>query len=248
VKATRLEAPVTLATRISIAGITLAMPMFVLAGSASAAEFSRQLAGRVGGTVLLGSGEAAAGVRVELVSADEDDTPSRGLVRSAPTDTAGRFQFEQVAPGRYFVGVDISGRHAGPLVFPATFHPGLSDRTLATIITMEGAGSQELTPMILPPPRVEFTLTGRVVHADGRPAVGASVVLARGDGNRSELAAPIEADYDGSFSLAVHEGLVYLVRAFYSSDDNPDQIRGESEPFEVTIAPVPVTVVVGPGR
>lgn len=61
---------------------------------------------------------------------------------------------------------------------PRTYYPGVSDISLATLITLGEGEKLENYDLTLPPPLTERTISGIVLWPDGRPIVNAVIVIA----------------------------------------------------------------------
>lgn len=213
-------------------------------------DFSLRLNGRVRGSIRSSTGGPAANVRVQMMLVEYVD--SRNLVETidATTDASGRFEFGPIAAGRYVLGVDLFRQPEllpDPTVaFPATYHPGTADPSAATMIEMRGGELHNLAPMTLPAALRTHRLTGAVSFADGTPAAGATVMLEDAVKPWRDAAAPIDVDASGAFSFVVHEGVSYIVSAYY----RPRNTRGVRPnvtsvgPFTVTKQPEPLHLVV----
>jgi hypothetical protein len=166
------------------------------------------------------------------------------------SDAAGAFEFSEVTSGSYVLGVNLLRQHHmmsdGEQVFGATYYPGTRDALRATIVDIRGGERHDLAPMTLPPPLRAHRLTGIVKFEDGTPAAGATVLL--GDAMREwmEVAEPVDTDANGTFSFVVHEGLSYIVTAYYRPP-NAGRVRPvptDVGPFQVTQAPERLEIVV----
>ena len=212
------------------------------------ADFSVRFDGRIKGVVRQSSGEPAERVAVEVMAADAVGKAGNIHTLRASTDAGGSFEFVEVPPGRYVVGVDLTPRMNADVIFPTTFHPGTMDATLATVVQLDGGQQRELEPMTLPPARRSYRLTGRVVFEDGSPAPGAFISLADGGATWRQVAAGIKPESDGTFSFVVHEGRSYLARASYWDEAQRKQIGGAVGPFVVTGEMGPLKVVLSEAR
>jgi 5-hydroxyisourate hydrolase-like protein (transthyretin family) len=204
------------------------------AGACFVVDFGLQFDGRISGVMRDSSGQPAAKVAVQIISAD--DTGKVGYIRdhTVVTDANGRFEFLDTSPGRYVVGVDLTRRMSRPVVYPATYHPGTADPTLATVVELRGGEHRELQPMTVPAPLREYFMIGIVAFANGRPARGASISLWDGNSQRLQVASGTAVQPDGTFSFPVHEGLSYLVVATYWDESERQQLQGRAGPFVIT--------------
>jgi len=211
------------------------------------ADFNVWLDVSINGVVRLSSGEAAGGVDVELMAAEDVSKSGYIQTRRASTDVAGRFEFTEVAPGRYVVGVDLTkGPSSKEVIFPRTFYPGTPDAALATILQLDSAQRRELEPLVLPPARRAYRLTGTVVFEDGSAASGESVVLRDGSAMGAQVGGG-RTGVDGRFSIVVHEGLSYVASAFYWDGSQRRHLTGSVGPFLVSGDTGPVKIVLSEG-
>ncbi len=213
-----------------------------------AADFSVQFDGRIRGVVRQSSGEPAEGVSVEVMAADAAGKTGNIQTLRASSDAGGSFEFVEVPPGRYVVGVDLIRRMSGEILFPTTFHPGTPDAALATVVQLDGGEQRWLEPMTLPPARHSYRLTGTVVFEDNRPAAGVIISLQDGSATWRQVSTAVKADIDGTFSFVVHEGLGYFVQASHWDEAQRKQVRGTFGPFVVTGDTGPAKVVLSAVR
>jgi len=212
------------------------------------ADFSLRFDGRIRGVVRQSSGESAGNVLVQVMAAEDVGKSGNVQTLSVQTDAGGSFEFPEVSPGRYVVGVDLTRRMDPRVVFPTTFHPGTTSPGLATIVQLEGGQHRDLEPMTLPSPRRSFRLTGAVVREDGSPAPGVFISLRDGVEKWRQVAVGIKTEFDGSFSFVVHEGLSYLATASYWDGEQRKSFGGSVGPFIVSEDTGPVKVVLSAGR
>ena len=212
------------------------------------ANFAVRFDGRIRGLIRLSSGEPAAGVPVQAMAAE--DVGKAGNIQTLRTssDSGGRFEFADVSPGRYVVGVDLTRRMDADVIFPTTLHPGTPDAAVATVIQIDGGQHRDLEPIVLPPARRTYRLTGVVAFQDGTPASGAFISLVDGTATWRQVAAAIKTQVDGTFAFLVHEGLGYVARATYWDEAQRNQITGTVGPFVVTRDTGPLKVVLSAAR
>ena len=213
-----------------------------------AADFGVRFDGRIRGTVRRSSGEPAERATVEIMAAEAVGKTGNIETLRASADASGNYEFRDVPPGRYVVGVDLVRRMDAEVVFPTTFHPGTADVTFATVVQLDGGQQRELEPFAVPPARRTFRLTGTVAFADARPASGVSVSLSDGVASWRQVAVGIKTGSDGTFSFAVHDGLSYIARASYWDETQRKQIGATVGPFVMTAQTQPLNVVLSAPR
>jgi hypothetical protein len=209
----------------------------------SIADFGVQFDGRIRGVVRQSSGEPAEKVAVQIMAAEQVGTSGNIQTLRASSDAFGRFEFIEVPPGRYVVGVDLTRRIDADVVYPPTLYPGTPDGASATVVELAGGQQRDLELLTLPPARRPHTITGTVVFEDGSPASGAFISLVDGSATWRQVAAGIKTASDGTFSFAVHEGLGYIARASYWDEQQRKQVQGTVGPFVVTRETGPLKVV-----
>lgn len=185
---------------------------------------------------------------VELMSADDIGKGGNISVLRIASDSGGRFEFTEVPPGRYVVGVDLVRRMDAAEVFPTTFHPGTGDASQATIVQLEGGQERELGPMALPPARRSHRLAGTVVLEDGTPAAGAFISLWDGIATFRQVAVGIKTGPDGTFEFLVHEGLSYVAQASLWDEGERKSMGARVGPFVIGSEVAPLRVALPAAR
>ena len=161
-------------------------------------------------------------------------------------DAGGSFEFIEVGPGRYLVGVDITRRMRSEIVFPTTYHPGTSTVAQATIVELAGGQHVELQPMRVPEARRKVRVTGRVVFENGAPVDRALVSVNDGVARFRQVAPAIYTAADGAFGFDAHDGLSYSLNASYSVTAPAfKQVSRRSDAFVVS-GDTTITIVLPP--
>lgn len=217
-------------------------------GACHVADFGVRSDSRIKGVLRQASGEAAARAVVEIMAVESLGQDGRVPTRSASSDAAGSYEFTDLSPGRYLVGVDLTRRMNAEIVFPTTFYPGVGDPKTATIVELSAGEQRELGVLTLPAPRRTRRLTGRVVHQDGTPAQGVFVSLQDGEARWRQVAVGIRTESDGSFSFSVHEGLSYIASSSHWDDATRKSAGGSVGPFVVRGEPSLLKIVLSAPR
>jgi hypothetical protein len=215
------------------------------ARACAVADFQVHYDGRISGVVLAADGHPAAGLSLEVIAVER--TGASGLVPTltGKTDSGGYYEFSDVPPGRYVVGVNLQRGIEPAIVYTRTFHPGTASPGAATIVEIGAGSHQQLEPLKLPPPRQRRTLTGQVVWSDGRPVPGAFVSPQDGEADWRQVAIAVRTDADGRFTFVVHDGLSYGARASFNLPDDPQyrQAQARAGPFIVSPRLEPLRLV-----
>jgi hypothetical protein len=212
------------------------------------ADFSVRFDGRIRGFVRQSTGEPSANVSVQVMAADDVGKSGNIQTLNVQSDADGSFEFSEVSPGRYVVGVDLRRGMDPKVVFPPTFHPGTPNPAAATVVELDGGQHRDLEPMTLPPARRSLRLTGTVVYEDGRPAAGAFISLRDGIETWRQVAVGTRTGSDGTFSFTVYEGLSYIASSSQWDEEKRKRIAGTLGPFVATQDTGPVRVVISPAR
>lgn len=153
----------------------------------------------------------------------------------------GDFRFDYVAPGRYYLGVNLRYGPSFEQAYPTTYFPGVLRPDQATVI--EVRANQNLTgyDLGLPALLARRVITGIARWPDGKPAIDVRVTLENsvsgyreGDG--------VKTDANGRFSLEGMEGQTYNLSALIQ--DGVPLVN--SVPVKVTLAATnaPVELIV----
>ena len=169
---------------------------------------------RVGGRVLDALGQPVANLKLEMRGAPSESERFNTFFNTQ-TNADGGFEFQQVPPGNYWLGVRLFSSSGGETTpYPRTYYPGVPSRATAAVISVrEGEGVRDLE-LRLPPRLTEREVEGFVVWADGRPAPGVNIYLSLQEEGEITGSRSLRADERGRFKLKVYEGLKYSVSAY----------------------------------
>jgi len=197
--------------------------------------FSLHNAGRVTGTIVDASGNAVAGLHVEIAPEHALEQPLHfWSVPAGPvkTDAFGRFEITDIPPGRFVVGIGLTAVLNQPVMYARTLYP----------VVEAGAGSAaDLGTLTLPVPLRKYDLQGTAVDAGGAPVAGASIVVF---GSRfQQLTMVVKTGADGTFTVSVFEGQPIRVRGFINVSTNPLRQASGEQALTVSAPPEPIRLV-----
>lgn len=175
--------------------------------------------GRISGRVLKPDGTGLGRAEVQLIRFESADAPVARAAQNTWADKDGSYELEQLPPGRYLVGVNISETPDKDLPYPKTFYPGVQERGRATVIEI-GLGEKLAGIDIQLPQRLpERSLRGFVVWPDGSLAAGVDIYLADlNDPNTCVNGCDTRTDAQGRFVLHGFAGYTYKV---FATADRP---------------------------
>jgi protocatechuate 3,4-dioxygenase beta subunit len=191
--------------------------------------FSRS---RIDGLIVNEGGAAAPNTFLMLHPADYNDPNSGSPGIGVAADRNGRYEFSDLPPGRYIVGVNTT---VGPMPgFPYAERYALTADGDAVVTLEEGAHvtlqTLRLTRMI------PFTLTGSVVTPEGTPLAGAQVSLwwsaERGASRRTY---PIKTDATGRFEIPAWRGIPYVLEVGPHENPAARVTISSTEPLIITV-------------
>jgi hypothetical protein len=180
--------------------------------------------GRIAGRLVGARGQSPGIVAVDLLPV-EDGKQLRALW--AVTEQDGSFEFKDLPPGRYVLGVNIGDAPDKDLPYKTTYYPSTPELKAANVLKLGEGQHLSGIEFRLPPPLKRRAITGVVVWPDGRP-------VARGEVSLTEVASGRPAGMDakvdagGRFSIEAFEGVRYKLSASVPADPkwNPDSGQG----------------------
>jgi len=217
-------------------------------------EITLPFPGRVAGRVVDARGLPAIDVELELISPDSqvwrDEFPGSPRRRSGRD---GRFLFEDVRPGRYFVAIHFSSpprpQESGS-AYPPFFYPATVDRRDATVVHVEEGRTVDLADLRLPMPLIPQKLEGSVAWGDGSPVRSGAFFIEDSEFPEWSHVAQDSLGADGRFSVSLFRGRRYVAYAvtWNSEDGYKLQASRESPRIEVLVTdqPGPVKLIIPP--
>ncbi len=172
------------------------------------ADFLTRTDGRISGMLLDAQGRVMPETDVDLIPFElADKVGDRRIGRYKKTDEAGRFEFTELKPGRYLLGVNIRSEPDGDNPFRRTYFPGVSNVAEARVIVLSKGEKLKGYDLRLPPHLPVRIIRGVFVWQNGKPVTKALLTLkdtAELTGGQSLDFA--EVDSQGRFSLKALEG------------------------------------------
>ena len=208
-------------------------------------DFGLHFDGRIQGTLVDSTGKTVAGIRIDVVPAARPLELSSVYPPNPISDEAGRFELGDIPPGQYLVGVGLKPQMDAEVAFMPTYYPGTPELSAAKAIEVGPGSKVDLGVLRLPPPLRTHRLTGIVVMPDGTPVHKANVSLFSTSGLRAAIG--VSTDEQGQFTVRVHEGLSYSVRAFVNVGVHPamQQIHA-TQTISIKGPPGPLRLVLTP--
>jgi protocatechuate 3,4-dioxygenase beta subunit len=216
------------------------------------ANFSTQSNGRISGFASVEGGRPVDGVVVLAALVDEVRRADAARERSRPsylfsgkavTGADGSFEFTNLPPGRYVVGVSLEHNVASDHPYPRMFYPGVAALEDAAVVELQRGEQLQIGNLTLPAPLTQTIVQGSVVGMDGQPAVGAQVVAVN---NWGASAGSMFTKEDGRFRLTLYSNHSYRLRATLRDKQGAivaettrqlDAPEGAGEPLRLVLKP-----------
>jgi hypothetical protein len=200
-----------------------------------------RLNGRIAGRLVDEHGFPAAHVTIDALPVPGSlPLPTSMPVSRATSDLEGRYELDQLRPGRYALSVDTRTREnaAGLHVL----YPGTREAAAAQAVDV-GAGARVTVPDFRLPAGLDLvTITGTVRNAAGQPLERVQVLLAFENGTSWAAARTVVTDTSGEFRLAVPAGRAYRLRAERAEQGRSIR-RADVPAFEAVPGMPPIDVV-----
>ncbi len=190
-------------------------------GGCAAANFTARSDAGITGRVIDSEGRVVPNIFVNLIRTDMVDRIGQwGAGRWEYTDKEGRYQFKQVPPGKYLLGVNLDKEPVAASPYPRTFYPGVDSAARAKVIELGDLQKVSGYDIQLPPRLTTRTVEGIVLWSDGEPVAGGRVSFVDTD-NKEEMKigyAEGAVDKQGHFSMTILDGTKGWVHAYDTSD------------------------------
>jgi hypothetical protein len=178
---------------------------------------------RISGVVLDANGRPADDEVVEVIAlANATRRANQIPHEEVRTDADGRFTFAFIPPGKYLVGMNLKNPPSTSRVDHRSYHPGVTDPSKATVVTIAAGSRIQLPPLRLPQWPQERRISGVVIWSDGTPAPDARLTLIGADHRQVPL------DAAGRFSVTLPLGAQFSLTAQASRMVNGQHVTGNS--------------------
>jgi hypothetical protein len=192
-------------------------------GSCAKADFGLRPTTRLKGKLLVPPGQQFAlreadGVFLQKVAAVpvglHKTTERSGFAATADAD--GSFDIWPIAPGDYYVGININVAPTPQSPFAPTYYPGVTDRAMAGVVHIK-AGEITYVELPEPKPAQKRLIHIQAVGLDGKPLPKVRVqwedLQHPGDAINSTV--NVDLDSNGSGTMNVYTGINYHLHASY---------------------------------
>ncbi|MBA2259513.1 MAG: hypothetical protein H0W18_11495 [Acidobacteria bacterium] len=199
--------------------------------------------GRIGGQLVRPDGKPAGSVRVEITGAETQPHRDWGLPMEADsTDADGFFEFGNLPPGRYIVGLNFKDLPSDYNPYARVIYPGPD--LDPHIIEIALGQTVDLGTWQVPAPLPVVRVEGIVVLADGAPVPGVYVGAWDETGNpveRARGAGGATTGPDGRFVLKLRKGRIY---EFTVRDKQPRFLRTDARRINTAAGSIPLRIMV----
>jgi hypothetical protein len=165
-------------------------------------DFVLQADTRLSGHMLDAQGTPMTGVCIDL-----EPLEGRGENGAAFFDCSkagGAFKMEMMPPGKYWLVAKDEVKLDGLESKSTLYYPGVRDRALATIVSIEAGNYLEHLDIRLPSHEERYKVACRFQFSDGAPVASAAVTFTSPQSGYSEITS---AGADGSFGMLVVAGM-----------------------------------------
>jgi hypothetical protein len=178
--------------------------------------------GRIAGRVVRSNGEPApAGIDLTLIQLEKREGKERSnflFGSGASTNDKGEYSFDEVAPGRYKVVMNMYRFPTGKVPYPTIYWPGSRNEADAIAIEVTDVAVAQRYDFRLPAEPKSVRVSGLVIGPDGKPAKSIQVYITAMPDNNIDMNDENrpQTDAEGRFSFTALEGYDYRLRALQS--------------------------------
>lgn len=185
-------------------------------GSCAGIDILAQSSNNITGKVFDEQGKIVPDICVNLVQADKANSQiDRKDVLWDYTNKDGLYEFKELSPGRYLLGVNLEKGPSGDAPFPKMYYPSVSDPFQATVIQVNEGTKLSNIDIHLPPRLVTKVIEVEVVFSDGRPATEGSVSLTESEAEEALIGYASEhKNVEGHYVLTVMQGTTGWLHAY----------------------------------
>jgi len=211
-------------------------PFELMAGACQERDVHVFQAGSIQGRLLDPKGAPISGALVYIVPAETQGIPKVGKLYWEGQDKQGFFKFVHLPPGNYLMLINPDDRQDPRFPYRRTFFPGVSDRQLATMVTIREGEQVKDADIHLAPAFSPRHLTAHVTWTDGSPTHDYLSFEVKGVRNPQAMAHTRQPDMKGNVvDILVHPDEPYTVRASftcrYGDGRSVGPTRLQSNPF-----------------
>jgi len=200
-----------------------ALPSVTVAGRGCAVEnlhLRKKWKATIAGRLIEADGSRGPeGIELDLERVEEKDgkiSDQTVFSSGGTTNANGEYSFDEVAEGHYRI---VMNRYRFPTIhnpYHAMYWPSGRDKSEASVIDVKDAVIEQRYDFKLPDEPKSVTISGIVLGIDGRPVLGANVmILASPEGSIADDNSnhPV-TDKEGHFSFVAFKGFEYTVSAW----------------------------------
>ena len=201
----------------------------VLVGSCSGGRVTLRAQGEVAGSVQNAQTTPVSGLHLQLLSVSDSKGEEFGRHwYSTETDAAGKFHFQSVSPGRYYLGTNVREFPPYPNVL-RTFYPGVREKKNAQIVEVKLDQSQEGLIFSLPDYGPKRLMEFCVVDGNGLPVPDASLGNSfnfDSDDNQGAIESKLQLDSSGCVRTIGFSQAEYRVSARLTDPSGSNFLSG----------------------
>lgn len=187
----------------------------------------------VNGLILDPDGKPVKNVWVEFIPVGVSSTTNRFPKEFSTTNPQGEIGWFSLPPGKYTASINFLNAPDDEAPFPASFAPGVLDRTNARIIEIKPGSDVNDIVIRIPARLAERNISGSVFWPDGTPAENASVFLLDMVTEDAYVGESVDTNSEGRFQKTGYAGRRYIihVRADKKVGDRDVVYRAETAVF-----------------